>query len=82
MERYEINKYEESFKQKIRDLKEALHIDNSRIELEKLNKLIEERNNYKKEKNYVKADELRDEINKLGFDILDTKEGTKAVWRQ
>ncbi len=49
---------------------------------EKLNKLIEERNNYKKEKNYIKADELRDEINKLGFDILDTKEGTKAVWRQ
>ena len=42
MERYEINKYEESFKQKIRDLKEALHIDNSRIELEKLNKLMSE----------------------------------------
>ena len=41
MERYEINKYEESFKQKIRDLKEALHIDNSRIELEKLNKTKE-----------------------------------------
>ena len=53
------------------------------IELEdKVNKLIEERNNYKNEKNYEKADELRNEINKLGFDILDTKEGTKAVWRQ
>ena len=53
------------------------------IELEdKVNKLIEERNNYKNEKNYKKADELRNEINKLGFDILDTKEGTKAVWRQ
>ncbi len=53
------------------------------VELEdKVNKLIEERNNYKNEKNYEKADELRNEINKLGFDILDTKEGTKAVWRQ
>lgn len=49
---------------------------------DKVNKLIEERNNYKNEKNYEKADELRNEINKLGFDILDTKEGTKAVWRQ
>jgi cysteinyl-tRNA synthetase len=53
------------------------------VELEdKVNKLIEKRNNYKNEKNYEKADELRNEINKLGFDILDTKEGTKAVWRQ
>jgi len=40
-------------------------------------KLVEKRNNYKKEKNYVDADKVRDEIEGLGYKILDTREGTK-----
>ena len=47
---------------------------------EKINKLIEERNNYKKEKNYDKADEIRKEIENLGITIKDTREGTQIIW--
>ena len=41
-------------------------------------KLVEERNNYKKDKNFVEADKVRDKITSLGFKILDTREGTKV----
>ena len=47
---------------------------------EKVNKLIEERNKYKSEKNYEKADEIRKQIEDLGAKIKDTREGTKIVW--
>jgi len=40
-------------------------------------KLVEKRNNYKKEKKYIDADKVRDEIEGLGYKILDTREGTK-----
>ena len=46
----------------------------------KIKQLIELRNNYKTEKNYEKADEIRDEIIKLGVNIKDTKEGTQIIW--
>lgn len=46
----------------------------------KVNKLIEERNNYKKEKNYEKADEKRKEIESLGVTIKDTREGVEIIW--
>lgn len=50
-------------------------------ELEKkVNALIEKRNEYKKEKNYVEADKLREEIIKLGVNIKDTREGTEIIW--
>jgi len=39
-------------------------------------KLIEERNKAKKDKNYLKADEIRDELLKKGIKIIDTREGT------
>ena len=47
---------------------------------EKVNKLIQERNNYKKDKNYEKADEIRKEIESLGAIIKDTREGVEIIW--
>lgn len=39
--------------------------------------LIKEREGYRKNKQYTKADHLRNRIKKSGYDILDTKEGYK-----
>ena len=47
---------------------------------EKVKQLIEERNNYKKEKNYEKADEIRKEIESMGVTIKDTREGVEIIW--
>ena len=47
---------------------------------DKINKLIDERNYYKKEKNYEKSDEIRKEIEELGVQIKDTREGTEIIW--
>ena len=46
----------------------------------KVNELIEIRNNYKKEKNYEKADEVRKQIEELGATIKDTREGVEITW--
>jgi cysteinyl-tRNA synthetase len=37
--------------------------------------LVEKRNHYRKEKNYAKSDELRDEILGLGYEVLDEETG-------
>ncbi|MBR2712406.1 MAG: cysteine--tRNA ligase [Bacilli bacterium] len=58
-------------------------IENKEIDKElenKINSLIEERNKYKQEKNYDKADEIRKQIEELGVQIKDTREGTKIIW--
>ena len=47
---------------------------------EKVKELIEERNKYKKEKNYEKADEIRAQIEELGATIKDTREGVEIIW--
>ena len=47
---------------------------------EKINKLIEERTLAKKEKNYKRADEIRDELNSIGIEIMDTPNGVK--WKR
>ena len=44
---------------------------------EEVIELVEERNQYKKEKNFEEADKVRDKITSLGYKILDTREGTK-----
>lgn len=49
-------------------------------EEEKINKLIEERTLAKKEKNYKKADEIRDELNSMGIEIMDTPNGVR--WKR
>jgi len=42
----------------------------------KIEKLIEDRNNAKKEKNYELADKIRNEIEEMGIILKDTREGT------
>ena len=49
-------------------------------EEEKINKLIEERTLAKKEKNYKRADEIRDELNGMGIEIMDTPNGVR--WKR
>ncbi|MEG2283132.1 MAG: cysteine--tRNA ligase [Bacilli bacterium] len=41
-----------------------------------LQDLIVRRNIAKKDKNFIVADSIRDEVNKLGYKLLDTREGT------
>ena len=51
--------------------KEELEIPENVLEL------VEKRNQFKKEKNFIEADKVRNEITILGYKILDTREGTK-----
>ena len=44
---------------------------------EEIKKLAEEREQARKNKNFKKSDELRKEINSLGYEIIDTAEGQK-----
>ena len=60
------------------DLIKEDNIDNEL--LDKVNKLIEERQNYKKEKNYEKADQIREKIESLGVTIKDTRDGVEIIW--
>ena len=41
-----------------------------------IDSMIEKRNNYKKEKNFVEADKIREELLNKGIIIKDTREGT------
>ena len=45
-----------------------------------IEKLINERNAFRKEKNYQKSDQIRDELKSLGIEIEDTPDGT--IWRR
>ena len=45
-----------------------------------IEKLINERNAFRKEKNYQKSDQIRDELKSLGVEIEDTPDGT--IWRK
>ena len=44
-----------------------------------VNKLIAERNKARKEKDFKKADEIREKLNKLNIELEDTTEGTRWV---
>ncbi len=44
---------------------------------EDIKKLAEQREKYRQEKNWQKADQIRKEIKKLGFEIEDTAQGSK-----
>ena len=46
----------------------------------KVKELIDLRTTYKNEKNYQKADEVREEIEKLGVSIKDTRDGVEIIW--
>jgi len=45
-----------------------------------IEKLINERNAFRNEKNYQKSDQIRDELKSLGVEIEDTPDGT--IWRK
>ena len=45
---------------------------------DKIEALINERAAAKKEKNFAKADEIRNQLSEMGIEIKDTREGT--VW--
>ena len=46
------------------------------LQRQKANILLKERNQARLDKNYAKADEIRNQIDTLGYEILDTKEGS------
>ena len=56
---------------------DLLKEDSVEVPKEILN-LIEKRKEYKKEKNFEEADKVRLEIEKLGYKVLDTREGVKV----
>lgn len=58
---------------------EEFFIKSSKIDQDHIEKLIEKRMQAKKQKDYKKADELRNEIDSLGVILEDTPDGT--VWR-
>ena len=49
------------------------------IDTKKIEKLIKDRNEFRKNKNYTKADEIRDELDSMGITIYDSEDETK--WR-
>jgi len=54
-----------------------LLVEDTKKELdEEILSLIEKRNEYKKNKNYQEADNIRDELLKRGIKLVDTREGT------
>ncbi len=57
-------------------LLEEKTIELSESEKEKIEKLIEDRNTAKKEKNYELADKIRNELDEMGIILKDTREGT------
>lgn len=54
--------------------KETVEVDEERINI-----LIEERNQARANKNYKRSDEIRDELLAMNIDVLDSKEGT--TWK-
>ncbi len=66
-----------AFIAKIDSVLGILEIKNEEIP-EEIKKLIEERENYRKEKNWQKSDEMRNLIKEKGYEIEDTKDGTKC----
>ena len=77
--------YSPSIEKLIESFDEVLSLDLLKVDVdkeleEKVNKLIEERNNYKANKDYENADRIRSEIESLGVTIKDTREGTIIIW--
>lgn len=74
------------FVEKTRDLylklEDVLGIENRKkstdsVDEDEINKLISERNEAKKAKDYERADEIRDKLSEMGISLTDTREGTK-----
>ncbi len=57
----------------------ALKISESDLKAEKIERLIEERNAARREKDFAKADKIRDELGEMGVILEDTPDGT--IWK-
>jgi cysteinyl-tRNA synthetase len=66
----------------IKKIEEVFNLDllgKEKVEISKeVKKLIQERDTSRKNKDWKKADEIREKINKLGYSLKDTKEGTSV----
>lgn len=55
-------------------------IETEKVELpEEVSVLVEKRKQARNEKNWEESDKLRDEINKLGYLVKDTKDGVEVT---
>ena len=63
------------------DLENEQKIENE-IEIDKvfIEELIQKRNDFREKKMFKAADSTRDELNRLGIEISDSKDGT--VWKK
>ena len=59
------------------ELMEEFKKENIEVDEKFINKLLEERNEARKNKNWSRADEIRDELARMNIEIIDSKEGTK-----
>ena len=49
------------------------------MDVDKIEQMIEDRNNCRAKKNFQRADEIRDELRSMGIEIEDSAEGT--IWK-
>jgi len=54
----------------------------SEKEVSEIQKLIDERTDAKLNKNYARADEIRNQLAKRGIELIDTKDGTKFTLKK
>ena len=54
--------------------------NNGDVDLNLIESMIEERTNAKKEKNFAKADEIRNKLLEMGIELEDTRQGVK--WKK
>jgi cysteinyl-tRNA synthetase len=59
---------------------ETMKLINERIGIDELNKKIENRLQARARKDWVQSDSIRDELNKIGLEVEDHKDGT-ATWK-
>ena len=59
------------------NLEDVKNIHETKIEIpENVQKLVDDRNKARIDKNWAESDRIRDELVKLGYTVKDTKEGT------
>ena len=76
LENFKINKKLLEFFAKFNEIFDVLEVK-SLVIPKKVTILLDKREKLRKNKEYKKADELRKKITELGYEVLDTPEGTK-----
>lgn len=76
--------YAKEAKEKIQNLCDIIGIMQNRAdsshEDEKIKKLVDERQEARKSKNYARADEIRDELAEMGITLKDTPQGVQIIY--